>query len=135
IAGAGSDGGGGVVLFPDHGDRTALASQIVGELRRHGYRVLPADGWDDYDARVVGSALLYGELVTSAHPIGSVQMKVRRRFRAGPAIALAIGVCVLAVANIWVGAVAAAAVVGPFVVGLRRAGGTVRRVGPAAASA
>jgi glycosyltransferase involved in cell wall biosynthesis len=125
---------GGVVLLPDFGDRGGLASTIVGHLRRHGLRVLPADGWEDYDARVVGSLLLYGELVTSAHPIGSVQMKVRRRFRRGPAIAVAVAVAVLALLNIWVGAVAFAAAVATFVVGLRRTGPTVRHIVLRAAS-
>jgi hypothetical protein len=125
---------GGVVLLPDLGDRAGLAAQIVSELRRHGLRVLPTGGWEDYDARVVGSLLLYGELVTSAHPIGSVQIKVRRRFRRGPAIVVAAGVCVLALVNVWAGAIAAAFAVAAFAVGLRRTGATVRRIVLRAAS-
>ena len=100
---------GGVLLFADEGDRAGLAAQIVGVLRRHGYRVLAASGWEDYDARVVGSLLVHGELVTSAHPIGSVQMRVRRRFRRGPALVVAAAVCLLSLASIWVGAVAVVA--------------------------
>ena len=125
----------GVVLLPDRGDRSGLAAKIVLQLRRHGMRVLPASGWEDYDARVVGSLLLYGELVTSAYPAGSVQIRVRRRFRRGPALAIAVGVCLLSLANIWVGAVAVAAALVGLVVGFRRTGATVRRIVVRAASA
>jgi hypothetical protein len=127
--------GGGVLLLPDGGDRTALASQVVGELRRHGLRVLPASGWEDYDARVLGSLLVEGELVTSAHPIGSVQLKVRRRFRRGPALAVAASVCLLSFASIWAGLVGVAAAVVVVGVGVRRTGASVRRIVTNAASA
>jgi len=119
---------GGVLLFADEGDRAGLAAQVVGALRRHGYRVLPASGWEDYDARVVGSLLVHGELVTSAHPIGSVQMRVRRRFRRGPALVVAAGVCLLSLASVWVGAVAVAAAGASIALGLRRTGAGVRRI-------
>jgi glycosyltransferase involved in cell wall biosynthesis len=126
---------GGVVLLPDPGDRAAVAAEIVGALRRHGLRVLPASGWEDYDARVVGSLLVFGELVTSAHPIGSVQMKVRRRFRRGPALAAAAAICALSLANVWVGAAALVAALAVFGAGIRRTGVTVRRIVTRAASA
>ncbi len=126
---------GGVLLLPDTGDRAALASQIVGELRRHGLRVLPAGGWEDYDARIFGSVLVTGELVTSAHPIGSVQMKVRRRFRRGPAIAVAVVACLLSLASIWAGMVVVVAAAAAFMVGLRRTGRSVRNIVIRAASA
>jgi membrane protein implicated in regulation of membrane protease activity len=135
IPGPATEVGGDVLLLPDQGDRAALASEIVGELRRHGLRVLPASGWEDYDARIVGSLLVYGELVTSAHPIGSVQMKVRRRFRRGPALAVATAVCLLSFASVWAGAVAAVAAVVVLGVGVRRTGTGVRRIVTSAASA
>jgi hypothetical protein len=125
---------GGVVLFADEGDRAGLAAQIVGVLRRHGYRVLPASGWEDYDARVVGSLLVHGELVTSAHPIGSVQMRVRRRFRRGPALVVAVGVCLLSLASVWVGAVAVVGAGASVALGLRRTGAGVRRIVVAASA-
>jgi hypothetical protein len=96
--------------------------------------VLPASGWEDYDARVVGSLLVEGELVTSAHPIGSVQMKVRRRFRRGPALATAAGVCLLSLASIWAGAAAIVATAWSLAVGVRRTGKAVRRIVMHAAS-
>ena len=128
LPGPASNVGGGVVLFPDTGDRAAVASHIVAALRSHGYRVLPASGWEDYDARVVGSFLLSGELVTSAHPIGSVQMKVRRRFRRGPALAFGAATCLLALANVWTGVAALVLAVGLVAVGVRRTGASIRRV-------
>ncbi len=124
----------GVLLLPDAGDRAGLVGRIVTELRRAGLRVLPASGWEDYDARIVGSPMVYGELVTSAHPIGSVQLKVRRRFRRGPALAIAAGLCALFAANLWVGASALAVVAVTFGVGVYRTGTTVRRIVMAAAA-
>jgi hypothetical protein len=96
--------------------------------------VLPASGWEDYDARVVGSLLVHGELVTSAHPIGSVQMRVRRRFRRGPALVVAAGVCLLSLASVWVGAVAVVAAGASVALGLRRTGARVRRIVVAASA-
>jgi glycosyltransferase involved in cell wall biosynthesis len=135
IPGPAKDLGGGVLLLPDPGDRPALAAQIIGELRRNGFRVLPASGWEDYDARVVGSLLVHGELVTSAHPIGSVQMKVRRRFRRGPALTVAAAVCIMSIANLWAGAAAAVATLVVLGVGIRRTGVVLRRIVIRAASA
>ncbi len=73
--------GGGVLLLPADRPRAQLAAALVTHLRRAGLRVIPATGWEDYDARILGSLLIVGDLVTSAHPEGSVQLKVRRRPR------------------------------------------------------
>lgn len=69
----------GVLLLPEDRSRPELAAAIVVHLRRAGLRVLPATGWEDYDARVVGSSLVTGDVVTTNHPQGCVQVRVRRR--------------------------------------------------------
>ncbi|WP_052664328.1 glycosyltransferase [Nitriliruptor alkaliphilus] len=74
---------GGVLLLPATGPRAATTAAIVDVLRRDGVRVLAATGWEDHDARLVGSATLVGDLVTSAHPEGCVQIRVRLRARSG----------------------------------------------------
>lgn len=61
--------------------RAEIAAGIVDALRRERLRVQPATGWEDHDGEVIGSSLVRGELVTSAHPIGCVQIRVRRRVR------------------------------------------------------
>jgi O-antigen biosynthesis protein len=86
------DVGRGVLLLPQDRERAALTAAVVHALRYVGLRVLPATGWEDHDARVIGSTILWGDLVTTAHPEGCVQLRVRPRVRAlrfGVAVALA----------------------------------------------
>jgi hypothetical protein len=68
------------VLFEDR-PRAELADLLIGEVRRKGIRVLPSTGWDDYDARLLASALVVGDLQTSSHPEGFVQLRIRTRIR------------------------------------------------------
>ncbi|MFL6238976.1 MAG: glycosyltransferase [Actinomycetes bacterium] len=72
---------GGVLLIPATAGRAEIAASLVGVLRNVGMRVLPASGWENYDARIMGSPLVRGDLVTSAHPVGWIQARVRRRLR------------------------------------------------------
>jgi glycosyltransferase involved in cell wall biosynthesis len=72
---------GGVVLLPEDRARPEITAEVIGILRRAGSRVLAPTGWEDYDARLPLSALLAGELVSTAHPIGSVQVRLRLRPR------------------------------------------------------
>jgi hypothetical protein len=125
---------GGVLLLPDTGDRVGVTSEIVAELRRVGLRVLPATGWEDFDARIVGSLVVFGELVTSAHPIGSVQMKIRRRLRRRTTFAVLAAALLLFFANPWLGVVALVGLIAAFVLGFYRTGASVRRIIIAAAS-
>jgi glycosyltransferase involved in cell wall biosynthesis len=118
----------GVLLLPEDRPRQELAAAVVRALRRGGLSVLPASGWEDHDARLVGSALVSGELVTSNHPVGCVQVRVRRRLRRLWGLAYA-------------GAVAVAVPVDPVLVGALIVGGVVEtlrglwRTGPSARTA
>lgn len=71
----------GVLLLPEERPRAQLAADLVGDLRRAGFAVSVPSGWEDHDATLVGSWLVLGELVTSSHPVGCVQLRVRRRVR------------------------------------------------------
>jgi len=103
------DAGGGVLLLAETGPRAELAATMLTVLRRNGIRVSAAGPWEDYDALLFGSSLVVGELVTSAHPQGSVQVRVRRRLRWGPA-ALVLGVAgLVALVQFTVGALVLAA--------------------------
>lgn len=93
---------GGVVLLPEDRPRPDITAAVVAALRRAGSRVVTPTGWEDYDARLSVTFLVAGELVTSGHPVGSVQVQVRPRPRRAR-LAMAVGV---------VGGVAA--VVGPL---------------------
>lgn len=122
------DLGRGVLLLPHDRDRAELTADVVHALRCAGLRVLPATGWEEHDARLIGSTVLLGDLVTSAHPDGCVQLRVRPRVRG---LRLGLGLAVAALV-ISVGLLSAAAVVlvalGAEVVrGIVRIGPTARR--------
>ncbi|MGH9135626.1 MAG: glycosyltransferase, partial [Acidimicrobiales bacterium] len=72
---------GGVLVMPDDRPRPDLARALVDEVRRAGIRVVSATGWEDYDVRLLTSSLVYGDLQTSSHPVGFVQVRIRRRPR------------------------------------------------------
>lgn len=120
---------GGVLVFPADLARAELAASVIAHLRRGGLRVVLGGPWEDHDARLIGSTLVLGRLVTSDHPAGSTQLLVRRRLRLGPAVALG-ALAVLAAAGRVAG-------LGPALLviaiaeggrGLWRTGGLVRRV-------
>jgi GT2 family glycosyltransferase len=97
-AGARSTPRGGVAL-PSDDPREVVVDRIAAALRRAGVRVVPSSGWEPYDARLVGSALVLGELVTSAFPEGLVQVRVRRRPRWANALAVVAAGVVVALAG------------------------------------
>jgi hypothetical protein len=105
-----------------------LAGAIVNELRRRKVRVLPPTEWEAHDAAFVASTLVAGELVTSSHPEGWVQLRVRRRVRTFPALlyvlAAVVAFLVMPLASAAVAAVAACEVGR----GVWRCGPRVRRI-------
>jgi O-antigen biosynthesis protein len=72
---------GGVVVVPEDRPRSELAATLVEALRAHGIRAMYPSGWEDYDARLILSHCVYGELLTSSHPEGFVQVRIRPRPR------------------------------------------------------
>jgi glycosyltransferase involved in cell wall biosynthesis len=78
--------GGGVVVVLEDRPRAELAAAIVDRLRHRGIRARTPSGWEDYDARLLLSAFAYGELQTSSHPEGYVQIRIRTRPRAQPLV-------------------------------------------------
>lgn len=121
------DVGRGVLQLPSDGPRADLAATIVGELRRAGLRVIPASGWEDYDARLVGSAFVTGDLVTSGHLEGVVQLRVRRRVRWARLASFALAPAVVSTVSTALAAVMVAAAAADAARGLWRTGGLVRR--------
>jgi O-antigen biosynthesis protein len=71
----------GVVVVPEDRPRSELAATLVDALRCRGIRTMTPSGWEDYDARLLLSGLVYGELQTSSHPEGFVQVRIRTRPR------------------------------------------------------
>ena len=78
---------GGVVVVEEDRPRAELAAALVEALRGRGIRAIYPNGWEDYDARLLLSALVLGELQTSSHPEGYVQVRIRTRPRAPQLVA------------------------------------------------
>lgn len=88
----------GVVVVTEDRPRSELAAGLVSALRARGVRALPTSGWEDYDARLLLSTFMYGELQTSSHPEGFVQVRVRMR----PRLRRLTAVVALTIAAAWV---------------------------------
>lgn len=71
----------GVVVFRHDGSRAGFAARLAGHLRGLGIRSMALSGWEDHDGRFVLSPLVFGDLVTSSHPVGFVQARIRPRLR------------------------------------------------------
>ncbi|MBW3562476.1 MAG: glycosyltransferase [Actinobacteria bacterium] len=78
---------GGVLVLPTSRDRAGVTDDVLTVLRRAGLPLRSGSGWVPYDARILGSILLDGHVVSSAYPEGVVQLRVRRKPRWGRALA------------------------------------------------
>ncbi len=128
IAGPVQNLGRGVFLVSDRRPRPEVAETVVQLLRRAGLRVVPPTGWESYDALVLASALVGAELVTSAHPPGWLQLRLRRFIRPKPALLLAAIISVAALTDARLAIVLAAAAVANLALGWWRTGPGVNRV-------
>jgi glycosyltransferase involved in cell wall biosynthesis len=88
--------GGGTLLAPHEGPRAEVTAAAVAVLQMSGLRVAPGTGWENFDARVMGGPFVVGELLTSSHPQGWVQLRVRRRLRWRAVVAFLSLVCLVA---------------------------------------
>jgi hypothetical protein len=70
---------------------------LVDHLRRGKARVLQSTGWDDYDARILRSPFVHGDLQTSSYPTGFVQLRIRCRLW-WPRLAVVFAAALVAVA-------------------------------------
>jgi glycosyltransferase involved in cell wall biosynthesis len=70
---------GGIVVVAEDRPRSDLAAALIAALRRRGIRAMTPSGWEECDAQLVLSGSVYGELQTSSHPEGFVQVRVRAR--------------------------------------------------------
>jgi hypothetical protein len=105
-----------------------LAAAVVGNLRRAGFPVAIPSGWEDHDATLVGSWMVRGDLVTTAHPQGYVQIRVRRRVRTRRAVALFAGAAIAALITPWLSVAALLVAAGEISRGWYRTRVLVRKV-------
>lgn len=115
-------------MLPADRPRPELAAALVNELRRRKVRVLPPNEWEAHDAAFVASTLVVGELVTSSHPEGCVQVRVRTRLRMGAAMLYALAALVALAVQPLATAAVAVVVVAELGRGMVRSGPRVRRI-------
>ena len=104
-----------------------MAENVVHLLRRAGMRVVPPTGWESYDALVMASTLVGAEVVTSAHPPGWVQLRVRRFLRWKPVIFVATLLAFAAVADVRLAVAVVAFIAANLILGAWRTGPGIRR--------
>lgn len=119
---------GGVLMLPEERPRAQLAADVVGNLRRGGLAVAVPSGWEDHDATLVGSWLVRGDLVSTSHPIGWVQIRVRRGLRVRPLLLWLSAIGLGTVISPWLGVGVALLGTADFARGFTRTGRLVRRV-------
>jgi glycosyltransferase involved in cell wall biosynthesis len=114
----------GTLLFPDERPRADFAAAVVAQLRHGGLRLLAPSGWEDHDSRILASGLVYGDLLTTAHPEGAVQLRIRRGVHWRRAVTAMAAVVAVTLISVPLSVVALGAVAGVTIVGearLRRA--------------
>jgi hypothetical protein len=102
---------------------------VIASLRHARIHVPAGTGWEPFDARMVGSSFITGDLLTSSHPPGYIQLRVRRHLRWTQAVVAAAAVAgVLGTLGPIPAAIAAAIVFAEIARGLWRTGPFVRQV-------
>lgn len=89
---------GGVVVVADDRPRDDLAAEVIAALRLRGIRTAQPSPWAAFDARVSLSVCVDGELQTSSHPEGFVQVRIRFRVRRPTVLVAAAAVALVGVA-------------------------------------
>jgi glycosyltransferase involved in cell wall biosynthesis len=117
-----------VLVYTSTRPRAELAEALIALLRKSGMRVKQATAWEDHDARIAAGPFVRGEFLTSEHPTGYVQVRVRQRPRGSNAIA--------ALALVILASLMSAALCAVLVVGIMAwVGWGVWRTGPAVTQA
>ncbi len=117
-----------VLVYAADRDRSELAAALIAHLRRGGLRVLPATAWDDHDARIDGGPFVWGEILTTEHPLGCIQVRVRRRVRRRSLGAATVVGSVAVSLSVSAGAVVVAIVMAAALHGMWRTGSLVERL-------
>ena len=87
------------VMIATDASRVELMEELVRHFRERRLVVAAPTGWEDYDCRVLASALVVGDTISSAHLPGTVQIRVKTRPRKGPLAAFAVLTVIAAAAT------------------------------------
>ncbi len=117
---------GGVLLGPATRPRAEIARAVQATLRTAGYGIGATTGWEDHDGSVSGSFLLAGRLITSEHPAGTLQLRIRRRWSRAGAILVPLVAAVCAWVSPSALIVVAGAVITDVAIGMWKLGPRAR---------
>jgi glycosyltransferase involved in cell wall biosynthesis len=95
LAGPVTERPGKVLLLPQDRPRNEIAGSVVQWLRASGLRVVTGWGWEGYDARIMASTFVTGDVITSGFPEGTVQIRTRSSLRLGRMSALVVAAVAL----------------------------------------
>jgi GT2 family glycosyltransferase len=115
------------LMAPCPGERAEVTAAAISVLQRAGLRVAPGNGWSDFDARIRSGPFATGELLTSGHVQGWVQLRFRPRLRWRTTVAFVALLGLLAAWSAPVAAVVLAAGLGEMARGLWSVSAAVRR--------
>jgi hypothetical protein len=87
------------VVIQAETSRVELMGQLVRCFRERRLAVLASTGWEEYDCRVLTSTLVAGDVTSSTHIPGAVQVRVTARLRAAPFAGLLLLAAVAATAT------------------------------------
>jgi glycosyltransferase involved in cell wall biosynthesis len=118
---------GSTVMLSTASPRDEIMERLVRKFRQARLRVVAPTGWEEYDCRALASTLVAGDVVSSAHVLGTVQVTVRPRLRVAPCFIFGVVTAMAAIAA----PAAAAVVLGAAAVELARGLWTTRASMPA----
>jgi hypothetical protein len=80
----------GMVMIATSASREEIMAGLVRHLREGRLSVVAPTGWEEHDCQVLSSSLVAGDVVSSSHVPGTVQIRVRPRLRVAPFAAFAV---------------------------------------------
>ncbi|HEY4927751.1 MAG TPA: glycosyltransferase [Acidimicrobiales bacterium] len=116
-----------VLVYDADRSRPDLVLAVVDRLRGAGCRIRHATDWDDYDVRVLAAPLAVCDIVSTDHPAGCIQVRLRRRLAVRRLAGAGALVAIAALMAPWAGAAAATATVLVLAASLWAAGPGLRR--------
>jgi hypothetical protein len=88
-----------IVMIATPASREEIMGGLVRHFREGRLRVVASTGWEEHDCRVLASALVTGDAISTSHIPGTVQIRVRTRLRTAPLAFFALLAAIAAVAT------------------------------------
>jgi glycosyltransferase involved in cell wall biosynthesis len=89
----------GMVMISTDSSRDEIMAGLLRHFRDERLTVHAPTGWEEHDCRVLASALVAGDVISSSHVPGTVQVRVRSRIRTAPLAGFAVLAAIAAMAT------------------------------------